>query len=132
MLGWTTLSQHWANSVDYDQLRELARTVDKCFGHYYMLENSSPGRGGSVHRAQAGGLGAIVEEYLALVTGVIEETRPTNGPIRARDLSLLVMGIPASLAIRRRIGPDPALENRVRTLLLPFLVRCVIDETQGK
>jgi AcrR family transcriptional regulator len=77
-------------------------------------------------------LGAIVEKYLALVTGVIEEARPPNGPIRASDLSLLVMGIPASLAIRRKIGPDPALENRVRTLLLPFLVRCVVDETQGR
>jgi AcrR family transcriptional regulator len=70
-------------------------------------------------------LGSVIEEYLGLVTGIIAEMRPDGGTIEPRDLSLLALGIPASLAVQQRIAPDARLEDRVRTSLLPFLVRCL-------
>ncbi|MGD8412590.1 MAG: TetR/AcrR family transcriptional regulator [Candidatus Latescibacterota bacterium] len=74
-----------------------------------------------------GRLAAVIEGYLDVVTGIIEEMRPAGGSIEARDLALLALGLPASLALRQRTAPDSRLEDRVRTALLPFLVRCLGD-----
>lgn len=75
-------------------------------------------------------LGAVVEEYLVLVAGIIDEVRPAGGPIEASDLSLLALGLPLSLAVRQRIAPDTLLEDRVHAVLLPFLVRCLRETRQ--
>jgi AcrR family transcriptional regulator len=78
-------------------------------------------------RKLLGRLAAVVEGYLDVVTGIIEEMRPAGGSLEARDLALLALGLPASLALRQRTAPDLRLEDRVRTALLPFLVRCLGD-----
>lgn len=73
-------------------------------------------------------LGVVVQEFLRLTAGIIDEMRPYDDSLDGGDLALLVMGIPAVLAIHRRIGVDPALENRARNRLVPFLVRCLAHE----
>jgi len=70
-------------------------------------------------------LNGIVDDYLALLTGVLAEMRETDESVRPRELAVLLLGIPATLAIRRRLGPDPETEKRVRTELLPFVIRCL-------
>ena len=67
----------------------------------------------------------IVGAYRALLTEVLTELRPEPGSVRPQELVLLLMGIPAALAIRRRLAPDEDIAARVLEELVPFVVRCV-------
>ena len=75
--------------------------------------------------------GAIVTEYMTQVASVVEEMPASNGSARPEELALLVLGIPVGLAIQRRIGADPGLENRVQTELVPFIVSSLSQEFKG-
>ncbi|MBZ0269741.1 TetR/AcrR family transcriptional regulator [bacterium] len=70
-------------------------------------------------------LAGIVRDYLTLLSGVLVEMRGNDEPVRSEELALLLLGIPASLAIRRRLGLDREAEPRVHTELLPFVLRCL-------
>jgi len=70
-------------------------------------------------------------EYVVLVARVVSEFPAATSPVRPQELALFLMGIPLSLAIRRRIGADPEIEERVRTDLIPFIVKCVTGKAGG-
>lgn len=70
-------------------------------------------------------LRSIVGEYVGLLEGLLGESVDRQIPVRPREQALLLMGIPAILAIRRRLQPDPGMEDRVKSELLPFLIGCL-------
>ena len=76
-------------------------------------------------------LAGVVDSYLAILTGVLSEMESADRPVRPEELALLLLGIPAALAIRRRLGLGRETEERVQTELLPFVLRC-LSEHGGK
>lgn len=72
-----------------------------------------------------------LNEYVTLVSLVLSESPTAVSSVRPQELAVFLMGIPLSLAIRRRIGADPELEGRVRTDLIPFIVHCVTGKAGG-
>ena len=77
-------------------------------------------------------LRSTVGEYLQILGGIIEEMGPVEDGVRSSDAALLLMGIPATLAIRRRIGVDPEAERRARDELLPFVIRCLASAREKR
>lgn len=70
----------------------------------------------------------VITKYLEITTDLIKEMSP--GPARPGidERALLILGIPASLAVLSRIGVDPELEKRVRADLIPLVVRCLEND----
>jgi AcrR family transcriptional regulator len=76
-------------------------------------------------------LGGIIDEYVTALAELISERPQGAGNAGPRELALLLMGIPAGLAIRTRIRPDYDLEQRVVTTLIPAVVRFVVGDDDG-
>jgi AcrR family transcriptional regulator len=72
-----------------------------------------------------------LREYVTLVSLVLSESPAAVSSVRPQELAVFLMGIPLSLAIRRRVGADPELEERVRADLIPFIVQCVTGKAGG-
>lgn len=75
--------------------------------------------------------GAIVTEYTKHVSSVIAQMPASRGTATAEELALLVLGVPAGLAIRRRVGTSHPSETRVREQLVPFIVSCLSRTPMG-
>jgi AcrR family transcriptional regulator len=76
----------------------------------------------SGNKALVEGMRAQVGEYLGLLESVADELPPAPGRPAARELVLLLVGLPAATAIFHRLHPDAALEARARGELADYLV----------
>jgi len=79
--------------------------------------------------ALVGHMRTIFERYLSLLEGVVREGQARGeivGGIQPDCLAILLLGAPAGLAIRHRLLPDAAAEDRFEEILIPFL-RATID-----
>jgi len=76
---------------------------------------------------------AIFERYLSLLEEVVRAGQASGqlvGAIQPDCIAMLLLGAPAGLAIRHRLLPDAAAEDRFEELLIPFL-RASIDTGEG-
>lgn len=67
----------------------------------------------------------IIFTYLDLVADVIGEMNGASGESSFNERALLVLGIPASLAILARVGVDSEIGERVRANLIPYVASCL-------
>ena len=82
-----------------------------------LVEASASGEEAILER-----LGGVVRRYLDLLEQLCAALPRSADRPSAADLALLCMGIPAAVAIRHRLMPDPAAERRLVSRLVPFLV----------
>jgi AcrR family transcriptional regulator len=61
--------------------------------------------------------------YLGLLESLLAEATPGDHPVRPEDRALVLFGISAVIAIRRRLGLEAEASDRIRSDLLPFVVR---------
>lgn len=64
----------------------------------------------------------VVSRYLDRVEEVAALLPPDPGGPSARELALLLLGLPAALAIHHRLFADRRLERRAQEALVPFVV----------
>lgn len=76
----------------------------------------------SEHATLRARMAATLASYLAILEALLVEMGRTD-ELEPRELALLVLGLPAGLAIRHRILPDPALEERARGELVTHYLR---------
>jgi len=87
-----------------------------------LAEAAATGDDDLLRRMRAG-----IDAYLDILASLLPEGRGPAG-VRSHEKALLLFGLPAVLAIRRRLGGDPEAERRVPAELLPFVVRCLTRE----
>lgn len=79
--------------------------------------------------ALVGRMRTIFKRYLSLLEEVVREGQSRGeivGAIQPDCIAILLVGAPAGLAIRHRLMPDAAAEDRFEKTLIPFL-RATID-----
>jgi AcrR family transcriptional regulator len=68
-----------------------------------------------------------VDAYLDVLESVLLECSEGPTHIRAREKALLLFGLPAAVAIRRRMGAEPDAEQRIPAHVIPFVIRCLTE-----
>jgi len=66
----------------------------------------------SEHRELRDKMRAVLREYLDVLERLVG-TLPRRGSLEPAELAVLLMGLPAALAIRHRLLPDAVLEERL-------------------
>ncbi|MFN8179624.1 MAG: TetR/AcrR family transcriptional regulator [bacterium] len=61
--------------------------------------------------------------YLGLLESLLADATPPGHSVRPEDKALVLFGISAVIAVRRRLGLEPEASDRIRSDLLPFVVR---------
>ncbi len=87
----------------------------------------------SGHEALVDRMRAILGRYLSLLEEVVRAGQGRGEIISAIQpdcVAMLLLGAPAGLAIRHRLLPDAAAEDRFEETLIPFL-RATIDTREG-
>jgi AcrR family transcriptional regulator len=72
----------------------------------------------------------IIAGYLECLRGVIAEAADPR--LQADELALLVMGLPAAVAIRHRLMPDPELEGRLMGSVVTEYVDRLLPASQTR
>jgi len=83
--------------------------------------------------ALVGRMRSIFERYLSLLEEVVRGGQARSeivGAIQPDCIAMLLLGVPAGLAIRHRLLPDPQAEDRFESMLIPFL-RTHIENPEG-
>jgi AcrR family transcriptional regulator len=75
---------------------------------------------------------SALDSYLAILESLLPERHPGTEPLERHDGSLLLFALAAVLAIRLRLGGDPAAEEGVPARLLPFVVRALAGDSGGE
>lgn len=90
-----------------------------------LAEAAATGNDRLLARMRAG-----VDAYLDVLESLLP---PGTGPeeVRPHEKALLLFGLTAVLAIRRRLGGDPEAERRVPAELLPFVIRCLTGDPEA-
>ncbi len=74
---------------------------------------------------------SIFHNYTTILTRVVHEGRVTGElteEIEEDCLALLLMGTSSALAIRHRLMPDPAFEDRFEDKQIPFLISRILRD----
>ena len=64
-----------------------------------------------------------VGTYFGLLQRLADDASPRGSLLRAEDKAIVLFGMSAAIAIRRRLGLEPESLERLHADLLPFVVR---------
>jgi len=94
-----------------------------------LAEASASGEPALVARMRA-----IFSDYLDVLDGLLTGSgaRPAGAKAPPPGLALLLLGLPAAMAIHHRLRPDEAAERAAADALVPLLVECVTKKGGGR
>ena len=69
-------------------------------------------------------------EFLERLENSVSQVTPMDCPVQSRDLVMLMLGLPAALAIWGHVLDDAQIAMRVQDELIPFVLQCLTGMTE--